>query len=432
MSAIKNIFAREIVDSRGTPTVEVEVFLEKFSSLASVPSGASTGTYEAHELRDEDKNRFFGKGVTKAVDLINSEINETIQGMKITDQSLIDTTLINLDGTHNKSRLGANSILAVSLACAKAAAKFLNLPLFSYIGGISTSLPTPLMNIVNGGCHSNNKLDFQEFMIIPLGFSSFKDSLRAGCEVFHCLKNLLNKNSLSISVGDEGGFAPDFSSNKQCLDFIINAIEKSGYKPGQEIYIGLDVASSEFFDGKKYKLGSESLELSSHDIIRYYQNLIENYPIISIEDGLDENDWDGWSEMTQEIGKKCQLVGDDLFVTSTERLKTGLEKKSGNSILIKLNQIGTLTETIETINLAKKNNFNTIISHRSGETEDTFISDLSVGIDSGQIKTGSLSRSERISKYNQLLRIEDRNPSIRFSGNIPFQKFLNVKKNKEL
>ena len=426
MSAIRNIFAREIVDSRGTPTVEVEVFLEKLSSLASVPSGASTGTYEAYELRDEDKNRFFGKGVTKAVDLINSEINETIQGMKITDQSLIDKTLINLDGTHNKSRLGANSILAVSLACAKAAAKFLNLPLFSYIGGISTSLPTPLMNIVNGGCHSNNKLDFQEFMIIPLGFSSFKDALRAGCEVFHCLKNLLNKNSFSISVGDEGGFAPDFSSNKQCLDFIINAIEKSGYKPGQEIYIGLDVASSEFFDGKKYKLASESLELSSQDIVRYYQNLIENYPIISIEDGLDENDWDGWNLMTQEIGKKCQLVGDDLFVTSTERLKTGLEKKSGNSILIKLNQIGTLTETIETINLAKKNNFNTIISHRSGETEDTFISDLSVGIDSGQIKTGSLSRSERISKYNQLLRIEDRNPSIKFSGNIPFKKFLNV------
>ncbi len=426
MSAIKNIFAREIVDSRGTPTIEVEVFLEKFSSLASVPSGASTGTYEAHELRDRDKNRFFGKGVTKAVDLINSEINETIQGMKITDQSLIDKTLINLDGTHNKSRLGANSILAVSLACAKAAAEFLNLQLFSYIGGISTSLPTPLMNIVNGGCHSNNKLDFQEFMIIPLGFQSFKDSLRAGCEVFHCLKNLLNKNSFSVSVGDEGGFAPDFSSNKQCLDFIINAIEKSGYKPGQEIYIGLDVASSEFFDGKKYKLASESLELSSQDIIKYYQNLIENYPIISIEDGLDENDWDGWSLMTQEIGKKCQLVGDDLFVTSTERLKTGLEKISGNSILIKLNQIGTLTETLETINLAKKNNFNTIISHRSGETEDTFISDLSVGIDSGQIKTGSLSRSERISKYNQLLRIEDRNPSIRFSGDIPFKKFLNV------
>ena len=424
MSAIKNIFAREIVDSRGTPTVEVEVFLEKLSSLASVPSGASTGTYEAHELRDEDKNRFFGKGVTKAVDFINSEINETIQGMKITDQSLIDKTLINLDGTHNKSRLGANSILAVSLACAKAAAEFLNLPLFNYIGGISTSLPTPLMNIVNGGCHSNNKLDFQEFMIIPHGFSSFKDALRAGCEVFHCLKNLLNKNSFSISVGDEGGFAPDFSSNKQCLDFIIDAIEKSGYKPGQEIYIGLDVASSEFFDGNKYKLASESLELSSQDIVRYYQNLIENYPIISIEDGLDENDWDGWSLMTKEIGKKCQLVGDDLFVTSSERLKTGLEKKSGNSILIKLNQIGTLTETIETVNLAKKNNFNTIISHRSGETEDTFISDLSVGIDSGQIKTGSLSRSERISKYNQLLRIEDRNPSIRFSGKVPFNKFF--------
>ena len=395
MSAIKKIYAREIIDSRGTPTVEVEVFVENDSSRASVPSGASTGTFEAHELRDNDKKRFFSKGVSKAVNFINTEINETIQGMDVTKQKKIDETLIKLDGTLNKSRLGANSILAVSLCCAKAAAKFLKLPLFSYIGGISLSLPTPLMNIINGGCHSNNKLDFQEFMIVPMGFKTFKESLRAGCEIFHSLKSLLSKKKFSISVGDEGGFAPNFSSNKECLDFITNSIEISGYKPGKDVFIALDVASSEFFDGKKYKLSSESLELSSIELIKYYKNLIKNYPIISIEDGLDENDWNGWKIMTDEIGKECQLVGDDLFVTSVDRLKKGIKEKCGNSILIKLNQIGSLSETIEAINEAKKNNFNTIISHRSGETEDTFISDFSVAMNSGQIKTGSLSRSEK-------------------------------------
>ena len=425
MSAIKKIYAREIIDSRGTPTVEVEVFVENHSSRASVPSGASTGTFEAHELRDNNKKRFFSKGVSKAVNFINTEINETIQGMDVTKQKKIDETLIKLDGTLNKSRLGANSILAVSLCCAKAAAKFLKLPLFSYIGGISLSLPTPLMNIINGGCHSNNKLDFQEFMIVPMGFKTFKESLRAGCEIFHSLKSLLSKKKFSISVGDEGGFAPNFSSNKECLDFITNSIEISGYKPGKDVFIALDVASSEFFDGKKYKLSSESLELSSIELIKYYKNLIKNYPIISIEDGLDENDWNGWKIMTDEIGKECQLVGDDLFVTSVDRLKKGIKEKCGNSILIKLNQIGSLSETIEAINEAKKNNFNTIISHRSGETEDTFISDFSVAMNSGQIKTGSLSRSERIAKYNQLIRIEDRNSDIIFSGKDPFKFFFN-------
>ena len=425
MSAIKKIYAREIIDSRGTPTVEVEVFVENHSSRASVPSGASTGTFEAHELRDNNKKRFFSKGVSKAVNFINTEINETIQGMDVTKQKKIDETLIKLDGTLNKSRLGANSILAVSLCCAKAAAKFLKLPLFSYIGGISLSLPTPLMNIINGGCHSNNKLDFQEFMIVPMGFKTFKESLRAGCEIFHSLKSLLSKKIFSISVGDEGGFAPNFSSNKECLDFITNSIEISGYKPGKDVFIALDVASSEFFDGKKYKLSSESLELSSIELIKYYKNLIKNYPIISIEDGLDENDWNGWKIMTDEIGKECQLVGDDLFVTSVDRLKKGIKEKCGNSILIKLNQIGSLSETIEAINEAKKNNFNTIISHRSGETEDTFISDFSVAMNSGQIKTGSLSRSERIAKYNQLIRIEDRNSDIIFSGKDPFKFFFN-------
>ena len=281
------------------------------------------------------------------------------------------------------------------------------------------------MNIINGGCHSNNKLDFQEFMIVPMGFKTFKESLRAGCEIFHSLKSLLSKKNFSISVGDEGGFAPNFSSNKECLDFITNSIEISGYKPGKDVFIALDVASSEFFDGKKYKLSSESLELSSIELIKYYKNLIKNYPIISIEDGLDENDWNGWKIMTDEIGKECQLVGDDLFVTSVDRLKKGIKEKCGNSILIKLNQIGSLSETIEAINEAKKNNFNTIISHRSGETEDTFISDFSVAMNSGQIKTGSLSRSERIAKYNQLIRIEDRNSDIIFSGKDPFKFFFN-------
>ena len=424
MSKIESIFAREIIDSRGFPTVEVEIKLSSGASgMSSVPSGASTGSFEAHELRDGDKKRFFSKGVKKAVKLINTEIHETILGFDVTKQKEIDSNLIELDGSNNKKRLGANSILAVSLACAKASSNFLNIPLYKYIGGINNSLPTPMMNIVNGGCHSNNNLDFQEFMIIPAKFSSFKESLRAGCEIFQSLKRILLNKNYSTSVGDEGGFAPNISSNKECLDLIIQAIEDSNYKPGIDIFIGLDIAASEFYKNGTYKLSGESLNLKSKDLIKYYTNLINNYPIISIEDGLDENDWDGWSFITEEIGHKCQLVGDDLFVTSPERLKKGIDQNCANSILIKLNQIGTLTETINAIEMAKENNFNTIVSHRSGETEDTFISDLSVGISSGQIKTGSLCRSERVAKYNQLLRIEDRDDSIKFSGMKPFERF---------
>ena len=426
MSTITNVFGREIIDSRGIPTVEVEITLNNsIVELASVPSGASTGSFEAHELRDKDKKRFFSKGVLNSINFINSEIRETIMGIDVREQKTIDNILIELDGTKNKSRLGANSMLAVSLATARAAAKFLNVPLFSYIGGINNSLPTPMMNIVNGGCHANNKLDFQEFMIIPCGFETFKEALRAGCEIFNSLKKLLIKDNYSISVGDEGGFAPDFKSNQECLDYIINAIEISSYKPGEDVFIALDIASSEFFEKEKYILKGESKSLTTNQLIDYYQKLISKYPIISIEDGLHEDDWTGWAELSKKIGNKCQLVGDDLFVTSVERLKKGINNSCGNSILVKLNQIGTLSETIDTVTLAKKNNFSTIISHRSGETEDTFISDLSVGIDAGQIKTGSLSRSERVAKYNQLIRIEDRNKSIRFSGKEPIKKFLN-------
>ncbi len=424
MSYIKSIFAREIIDSRGVPTIEVEIKLSTgHFGTASVPSGASTGSFEAHELRDGDKKRFFSKGVKNAVKLINTEIQQTILGFDATKQKEIDENLVELDGSQNKKRLGANSILAVSLACAKASSNLLNIPLYKYIGGIHNSLPTPMMNIMNGGCHSSNNLDFQEFMIIPANFKTFKDSLRAGCEIFHSLKNILLRKNYSTSVGDEGGFAPNISSNKECLNLIMNAIEESNYKPGEDIFIALDIAASEFFSNKKYNLSGESLSLDSDGLIKYYGELIKSYPIISIEDALDENDWDGWKMITSEIGDKCQLVGDDLFVTSIDRLKKGIEKGCGNSILIKLNQIGTLTETIEAIELAKKSNFNTIISHRSGETEDTFISDLSVGTSSGQIKTGSLCRSERVAKYNQLLRIEDRDNSIEFSGFKSFQKF---------
>ena len=427
MSIITNVFGREIIDSRGVPTVEVEITLNNsIIELASVPSGASTGSFEAHELRDKDKKRFFSKGVLSSVNFINTEIRETIKGIDVREQKTIDNMLIELDGTANKSRLGANSILAVSIAVARAAAKFHNVPLFSYIGGINNSLPTPMMNIVNGGCHANNNLDFQEFMIIPCGFEKFREALRAGCEIFYSLKKLLTKDNYSVSVGDEGGFAPDFKSNKECLDYIMSAIEISNYKPGKDIFIALDIASSEFFENEKYILKGESKSLTSSQLIDYYKELINKYPIISIEDGLHENDWVGWAELTKKIGNKCQLVGDDLFVTSVERLRKGIKNFCGNSILIKLNQIGTLSETIDTINLAKKNNFSTIISHRSGETEDTFISDLAVGINSGQIKTGSLSRTERVAKYNQLLRIEDRNKSIKFSGKESIKNFLNV------
>tara|TARA_B100000989_G_scaffold93266_1_gene67712 strand:+ start:10 stop:1050 length:1041 start_codon:yes stop_codon:yes gene_type:complete len=345
-------------------------------------------------------------------------------GLDVSDQKNIDTLLIDLDGTENKSRIGANSILAVSLACARASANSTKVPLYKYLGGLRNSLPTPMMNVINGGCHSNNKLDFQEFMIVPLGFNNFKESLRAGCEIFNSIKLNLKKKNLSIGVGDEGGFSPDLSSVNETLDIMLDAIVDCSYRPGEDVYIALDIAASEFYKDGIYNLSGESLKINSDSLIKMYENLISNYPIISIEDPLDENDWDGWKNLTLSIGGKCQIVGDDLFVTSTDRLSKGIKENCGNSILIKLNQIGTLTETIDTINVAKRNGFNTIISHRSGETEDTFISDLSVGVCSGQIKTGSLSRSERVAKYNQLLRIEYSNPNLEFSGKEPFLKFL--------
>ena len=425
MTQIISIKAREIIDSRGLPTVEVEVEVsENVIGMASVPSGASTGSHEAHELRDNNKKRFFSKGVLNAVNFVNTEIKQTIMGLDVSDQKNIDTLLIDLDGTENKSRIGANSILAVSLACARASANSTKVPLYKYLGGLRNSLPTPMMNVINGGCHSNNKLDFQEFMIVPLGFNNFKESLRAGCEIFNSIKLNLKKKNLSIGVGDEGGFSPDLSSVNETLDIMLDAIVDCSYRPGEDVYIALDIAASEFYKDGIYNLSGESLKINSDSLIKMYENLISNYPIISIEDPLDENDWDGWKNLTLSIGGKCQIVGDDLFVTSTDRLSKGIKENCGNSILIKLNQIGTLTETIDTINVAKRNGFNTIISHRSGETEDTFISDLSVGVCSGQIKTGSLSRSERVAKYNQLLRIEYSNPNLEFSGKEPFLKFL--------
>ena len=426
MSEIKLIKSREIIDSRGLPTVEVDITLNSGAfGRASVPSGASTGSFEAHELRDNDLNRFDGKGVIRAIELINTEISQTISGFSALNQKLIDNTLVDLDGTENKSRLGANSILAVSLAVAKAASIHSKIPLYKYLGGVQSSLPTPMMNIINGGCHSNNNLDFQEFMIIPVNFKSIKKAIQAGSEIFHLLKKNLDKNNLSISVGDEGGFSPEISNNRECLDMIIRSVDESNYKIGEDIFLGLDVASTEFYKNNKYILKGENLSLSSEELIRYYEDLLNNYPILSIEDGLSENDWNGWSNLTEHLGKKCQLVGDDLFVTNPERFRNGIKKNCGNSILIKLNQIGTLTETLETISIAKQNNFNTIISHRSGETEDTFIADLSIGCCAGQIKTGSLSRSERIAKYNQLIRIEEENePKINYSSFEPFKRFL--------
>ena len=426
MTQIISIKAREIIDSRGMPTIEVDTQLSGgFKGRASVPSGASTGSFEAHELRDNDNKRFFGKGVKNAVDLVNTEIRQTIMGFNSTNQQIIDKTLIDLDGTKNKSRLGANAILGTSLSVARAAAAACGLPLYKYLGGIDNVLPTPMMNIINGGCHSNNKLDFQEFMIIPQNFKNFKSALRAGVEIFHILKNNLNKNNLSISVGDEGGFSPEISNNRECLDLIVKSIDQSNYKIGEDILIGLDVASTEFFKNKKYHLNGENLTLKPEELIKYYENLLKEYPIISIEDPLSEDEWDSWKDLTEILGKKCQLIGDDLFVTNPQRFKDGIEKKCGNAILIKLNQIGTLTETIETIKIAKENNYNTVISHRSGETEDTFISDLSVALSAGQIKTGSLSRSERVAKYNQLLRIEEENgQSISYASRMPFRRFM--------
>lgn len=409
MSRIKIINGREIIDSRGNPTIEVDVILDDGSlGRASVPSGASTGIHEVVEKRDKDKTRFKGKGVLSAVESVNKTIYNELKDNDYSDFSSVDEVLIKIDGTKNKSNLGGNAILGVSLAFARAEAKSKNIPLFKYLGNAeSRILPVPFMNILNGGVHANNRLDIQEFMIAPIGAPTFSESLRYGVEIFHTLKEILNSKSLSTSVGDEGGFSPDLSSNKVALDLLSLAVEKAGYTLGKEIYLAIDVASSEFYQSGKYILKGENEIFTSDELISYLSNLCKQYPIISIEDGLSEDDWNGWENLTKLLGKKIQLVGDDLFATDIDRLNMGIKKNVGNSILIKLNQIGTLSETIKTINKARKHSYSAMISHRSGETEDTFISDLSVAFNTGQIKTGSLSRSDRLSKYNQLIRIEE-------------------------
>ena len=424
MSLIESVWAREILDSRGNPTVEAEVILEDGTQgRAAVPSGASTGENEAVELRDDDKSRYLGKGVLKAVENVNEKIAYELEGLDALDQTLIDETLIKLDGTENKSNLGANALLAVSMATARAAAAFQEMPLYRYIGGANAKvLPTPMMNIINGGAHADNNVDFQEFMIVPVGAETFSEALRAGAEIFHNLKSVLKGKGLATSVGDEGGFAPNLKSNEEAIETILEAIDKAGYKAGENIMIALDPAASEFYDGKNYVFKkSDKRELSSDEMIAYWTQWTEKYPIISIEDGLAENDWDGWTKITTNIGKKIQLVGDDLFVTNTKFLQKGIDLGAANSILIKVNQIGTLTETLDAIELAKTNNMTVVISHRSGETEDSFIADLAVATNAGQIKTGSLSRSDRIAKYNQLLRIEeDLDTSARYLGRKAF------------
>ena len=407
MSKIKNIQAREILDSRGNPTIEVDVYCSDGSfGRAAVPSGASTGKREAIELRDKNKNRYLGKGVTKAVKYVNQLIAKKLSGKNCQNQLQIDNLLIKLDGTPSKSRLGANAILGVSLAVAKAASNSLDIPLYRYLGGPNSNLlPVPFMNIINGGAHADNNLDFQEFMIVPHGFKKFSDALRAGVEVFHTLKQLLKKNGYSTSVGDEGGFAPNLKSNEQAVELILESVAKAGYRTESQISIALDVASSEFWSNKKYKM--ENKNISSQKLIDLYIKWIGQYPIVSIEDPLAENDWDGWVDVTQAIGDRVQLVGDDLFVTNTKILEKGIRKHVANSILIKVNQIGTLSETLQAIEMAKNSGYTYMISHRSGETEDSTIADIAVATNSGQIKTGSASRSDRIAKYNQLLRIEE-------------------------
>ncbi len=411
MTEIVDVFAREILDSRGNPTVEVEVVLESdIVGRAAVPSGASTGEHEAVELRDGDAERYLGKGVLKAVQNVNEVIADEIVGMDATDQLALDRRLLELDGTPNKSHLGANAILGVSLAVAKAAAEALGLPLFQYLGGVNARvLPVPLMNILNGGKHADNNVDLQEFMIMPVKATSFREALRMGAEVFHHLKKVLKEKGYNTAVGDEGGFAPDLKSNEEALQVIMEAIEKAGYRPGEDIYLALDPASSEFYDaGKKvYRLASEGRELTAEKMVDYYAGLVDGYPIVSIEDGMAEDDWEGWKLMTERLGNRIQLVGDDLFVTNTERLRKGIELGVANSVLIKVNQIGTLTETLECVETAHRAGYTTVISHRSGETEDTTIADIAVAVNAGQIKTGSASRSDRIAKYNQLLRIEE-------------------------
>ncbi len=409
MSAIVDIIGREILDSRGNPTVECDVLLESgVMGRAAVPSGASTGSREAVELRDDEPGRYLGKGVLKAVENINTEIAEAVMGLDASEQAFLDRTLIDLDGTDNKSRLGANATLAVSMAVARAAAEEAGLPLYRYFGGSGAmQLPVPMMNIVNGGSHANNSLDIQEFMIVPVSMTSFREAVRCGAEVFHALKKIIHDQGMSTSVGDEGGFAPNFKSNEECLNTILQAIEKAGYKPGEDVLLALDCAASEFYKDGKYDLSGEGLQLTSVEFANYLANLVDKYPIVSIEDGMHEGDWEGWAILTEKLGKKIQLVGDDLFVTNTKILKEGIEKNIANSILIKVNQIGTLTETFAAIEMAKRAGYTAVISHRSGETEDSTIADIAVGTNAGQIKTGSLSRSDRIAKYNQLIRIEE-------------------------
>jgi enolase len=424
MSLIETVHAREILDSRGNPTVEAEVYLETGEiGRAAVPSGASTGEHEAVELRDDDKSRYLGKGVTKAVENVNDKIAYEIEGLDVLDQTLIDETLLKLDGTPNKSNLGANALLAVSMAAARAAAAFLEVPLYRYIGGANAkTLPVPMMNILNGGAHADNNVDFQEFMVMPVGAESFSEALRTGAEIFHNLKSVLKSKGLSTGVGDEGGFAPNLKSNEEAIETILEAIEKAGYKAGENVMLALDPAASEFFkDGKYIFKKSDKRELTPTEMADYWIDWTRKYPIISIEDGMAENDWDGWKYITKEIGSKVQLVGDDLFVTNVEFLQKGIDEDAANSILIKVNQIGTLTETLDAIELAKTNNRTAVISHRSGETEDSFIADLAVATNAGQIKTGSLCRSDRIAKYNQLLRIEeDLGTSARYLGRKAF------------
>jgi enolase len=424
MSSISDIHARQILDSRGNPTVEVDVITEEgFLGRAAVPSGASTGKHEAVELRDGFDNVYLGKSVTKAVDNVNNVIFPELEGMSVLDQKAIDQIMLELDGTENKSKLGANAMLAVSLAAAKAGAEATGQPLYRYVGGVNASvLPTPMMNILNGGSHADNRIDFQEFMIIPAGGEDFSTALRMGVEVFHHLKKVLSAKGYATNVGDEGGFAPDIQSNEEAIEVVLQAIERAGFRPGEDIFIAMDAASSEFYDSKTglYTLKKSSgKQLTSEEMVALWADWVNKYPIVSIEDGMDEDDWSGWKLLTETLGNRCQLVGDDLFVTNVKRLRRGIDENIANSILVKVNQIGTLTETIQAVELARSNGYTSVMSHRSGETEDTTIADLAVALNTGQIKTGSASRSDRIAKYNQLLRIEEElGEAAVFAGNI--------------
>ncbi|WP_219834940.1 phosphopyruvate hydratase [Paenibacillus sp. R14(2021)] len=431
MSIITDVYAREVLDSRGNPTVEVEVMLESGGKgRAIVPSGASTGAYEAVELRDGDKSRYLGKGVLKAVENVNTIIAPEIIGLDALDQVLIDRKMIQLDGTHNKGNLGANAILAVSMATARAAADALDVPLYTYLGGFNAkTLPVPMMNIVNGGEHADNNIDVQEFMVLPVGAESFKEALRIGAEIFHNLKSVLKDKGLNTAVGDEGGFAPNLGSNEEAITTIISAIERAGYKPGVDVFLGMDVASTEFYKDGKYHLEGEGRSFTSAEFVDLLASWADKYPIITIEDGCSEDDWEGWKLLTDKLGGKVQLVGDDLFVTNTERLSDGIDKGVGNSILVKVNQIGSLTETFDAIEMAKRAGYTAVISHRSGESEDSTIADIAVATNAGQIKTGAPSRTDRVAKYNQLLRIEDQlGSTAQYAGKSAFYNLKNFKK----